>query len=89
MEDQPLSEFDTITVGGGAMTAAAPDFDPMLLSVLSSRFGAILREMSNCVLRASKSGVIKIARRHVLRDPHLRPPAGLHRGVYSGARGGH
>ena len=34
MEDQPLSEFDTITVGGGAMTAAAPDFDPMLLSVL-------------------------------------------------------
>ena len=62
MEDQPLSEFDTITVGGGAMTAAAPDFDPMLLSVLSSRFGAILREMSNCVLRASKSGVIKIAR---------------------------
>ena len=62
MEDQPLSEFDTITVGGGAMTAAPPDFDPMLLSVLSSRFGAILREMSNCVLRASKSGVIKIAR---------------------------
>ena len=62
MEDQPLSEFDTITVGGGAMTAEAPDFDPMLLSVLSSRFGAILREMSNCVLRASKSGVIKIAR---------------------------
>ena len=42
--------------------SAAPDFDPMLLSVLSSRFGAILREMSNCVLRASKSGVIKIAR---------------------------
>lgn len=41
---------------------AAPDFDPMLLAVLSSRFGAILREMSNGVLRASKSGVIKIAR---------------------------
>ena len=39
-----------------------PDFDPMLLAVLSSRFGAILREMSNGVLRASKSGVIKIAR---------------------------
>ena len=42
--------------------SAAPDFDPMLLAVLSSRFGAILREMSNGVLRASKSGVIKIAR---------------------------
>ena len=62
MEDLPYSESDTITVGGGAMSAAAPDFDPMLLSVLSSRFGAILREMSNGVLRASKSGVIKIAR---------------------------
>jgi len=37
-------------------------FDPTLRSVLSSRFSAILREMSNTVLRASKSGVIKIAR---------------------------
>ena len=62
MEDLPYSESDTITVGGDTMSAAAPDFDPMLLSVLSSRFGAILREMSNGVLRASKSGVIKIAR---------------------------
>ncbi|MCY4480986.1 MAG: hydantoinase B/oxoprolinase family protein, partial [Rhodospirillales bacterium] len=62
MEDLPYAASDTITVGGGAMSAAAPDFDPMLLSVLSSRFGAILREMSNGVLRASKSGVIKIAR---------------------------
>ena len=62
MEDLPCPASDTITVGGGTMTAAAPDFDPMLLAVLSSRFGAILREMSNGVLRASKSGVIKIAR---------------------------
>lgn len=37
-------------------------FDSTLRAVLSSRFGAILREMSNTVLRASKSGVIKIAR---------------------------
>ncbi len=41
---------------------ADADFDPMLLAVLSSRFDAILREMSNAVLKASKSGVIKIAR---------------------------
>ena len=62
MDDQPLTDADTIVVGGDAMSEAAPEFDPMLLSVLSSRFGAILREMSNGVLRASKSGVIKIAR---------------------------
>ncbi len=49
----------TTSQGGGG---AAADFDPMLLAVVSSRFGAILREMSNGVLRASKSGVIKIAR---------------------------
>lgn len=36
--------------------------DPVLLAVLSSRLGAILREMTNTVLKASKSGVIKIAR---------------------------
>ena len=62
MDDQPPFASDTITVGGSTGEPAAPDFDPMLLSVLSSRFGAILREMSNGVLRASKSGVIKIAR---------------------------
>ena len=62
MEDQPHFASDTIAVGGSTGEPAAPDFDPMLLSVLSSRFGAILREMSNGVLRASKSGVIKIAR---------------------------
>ena len=44
MEDQSLLEFDTFTVDGGAMTAEPPDLDPMLLSVLSSRFGAILRD---------------------------------------------
>ena len=56
MDDQPPFASDTITVGGSTGEPAAPDFDPMLLSVLSSRFGAILREMSNGVLRASKSG---------------------------------
>ena len=44
------------------MSSENNNFDPTLRSVLSSRFSAILREMSNTVLRASKSGVIKIAR---------------------------
>ena len=42
--------------------SAAPDLDPMLLSVLSSRFGADPARLSDGVLWASKSGVIKIAR---------------------------
>ena len=44
MEDQSLLEFETFTVGGDVRMSAAPDLDPMLLSVLSSRFGAILRD---------------------------------------------
>ena len=74
MDDQPQTTSDTITVGGDVSMAAAPDFDPMLLSVLSSRFGAILREISNGLLRASKSGVIKIARPARLRPSLARIP---------------
>ena len=44
MEDLPYAASDTITVGGDVSMSAAPDLDPMLLSVLSSRFGAILRD---------------------------------------------
>ena len=36
--------------------------DPFLMSVLSSRFEAIIREMTNTVMRASRSAVIKVAR---------------------------
>ena len=89
MEDLPYSESDTITVGGDAMSAAAPDFDPMLLSVLSSRFGAILREDEQRRAARQQVGRHQDRARHVLRHPHLRPPAGLHRGVHPGARGGH
>ena len=36
----------------------AVDFDPILLAVLSRRLEAIIREMSNTVMRASRSAVI-------------------------------
>jgi N-methylhydantoinase B len=36
--------------------------DPFLMSVLSSRLEAIIREMTNTVMRASRSAVIKVAR---------------------------
>ena len=39
-----------------------PDFDPILLAVLSNRFESIIREMSNTVMKASRSSVIKNAR---------------------------
>jgi N-methylhydantoinase B len=52
-----------------SLTAPAPDFeaatrriDPFLMSVLKSRFEAIVREMSLVVMRASRSAVIKNAR---------------------------
>jgi len=38
------------------------DFDPILLAVLSNRFESIIREMSNTVMKASRSSVIKNAR---------------------------
>ncbi len=50
------------------MTREAPskgesaDADPFLLAVLSSRFGAIVREMTNAVIRTSRSSVIKTSR---------------------------
>jgi len=37
-------------------------FDPILMSVLSNRLEAIIREMSNTVMKASRSAVIKNAR---------------------------
>ncbi len=40
----------------------ASDFDPTLLAVLSSRFESIIREMTNTVMKASRSSVIKNAR---------------------------
>ena len=48
-----------------AATAAAPTvetFDPILLSVISSRIELIIREMTNTVMKASRSSVIKNAR---------------------------
>ena len=38
------------------------EIDPFLMSVLSSRFEAIIREMTNTVVKASRSAVIKNAR---------------------------
>lgn len=42
--------------------AKAAGFDPILLAVLSSRFESIIREMTNTVMKASRSSVIKNAR---------------------------
>ena len=41
---------------------ATPKIDPRLMAVLSSRLEAIIREMSNTVMKASRSAVIKNAR---------------------------
>jgi N-methylhydantoinase B len=41
---------------------AAAGFDPILLAVLSNRFESIIREMTNTVMKASRSSVIKNAR---------------------------
>ena len=43
-------------------TASAKSFDPVLLAVLSNRFESIIREMTNTVMKASRSSVIKNAR---------------------------
>ena len=42
--------------------ASSNKIDPVLMTVLSSRFEAIIREMSNTVMKASRSAVIKNAR---------------------------
>lgn len=39
-----------------------PDFDPYLTAILASRVDGIIREMSNTLLRAARSGVISSAR---------------------------
>ena len=36
--------------------------DPFLIAVLSSRFEAIMREMTNTIIRTSRSAIIKSAR---------------------------
>lgn len=46
----------------GGAEPAAPDFDPVLMAVLSSRFEAIIREMVNTVMKASRSSTITNAR---------------------------
>jgi len=46
----------------GARSMSAESFDPILLSVLSSRIESIIREMTNTVMKASRSSVIKNAR---------------------------
>ncbi|GAB2175620.1 hydantoinase B/oxoprolinase family protein [Dongia sp. agr-C8] len=47
---------------GRAASRKASDFDPVLLAVLSNRFESIIREMTNTVMKASRSSVIKNAR---------------------------
>ena len=44
------------------MAAEGGRFDPLLMAVLSRRLEAIIREMSNTVMRASRSAVITNAR---------------------------
>ncbi len=39
-----------------------PEFDPVLLAVLSNRMDAIVREMTNTLLRAARSAVIAMSR---------------------------
>jgi N-methylhydantoinase B len=47
---------------GRAPQAKSAAFDPILLAVLSNRFESIIREMTNTVMKASRSSVIKNAR---------------------------
>ena len=47
---------------GRAPQATSAAFDPILLAVLSNRFESIIREMTNTVMKASRSSVIKNAR---------------------------
>ena len=46
----------------GKRKRSAKGFDPILLAVLSNRFESIIREMTNTVMKASRSSVIKNAR---------------------------
>ena len=47
---------------GRSPQAKSAAFDPILLAVLSNRFESIIREMTNTVMKASRSSVIKNAR---------------------------
>jgi N-methylhydantoinase B len=47
---------------GDAVGGKPTEFDPILLAVLSNRFESIIREMTNTVMKASRSSVIKNAR---------------------------
>jgi N-methylhydantoinase B len=50
------------TVQAGPATASAPDRDGAQLAVLSHRFEAIVRRMSNTLARSGRSGVLNTAR---------------------------
>src|SRR5215471_6327101 len=51
------------SMGGPKVTGRTVEtFDPILLSVISSRIESIIREMTNTVMKASRSSVIKNAR---------------------------
>jgi N-methylhydantoinase B len=45
-----------------AVPAETDQFDPVLLAVLANRFEAIVREMSNTLLRSGRSAVLSMAR---------------------------
>ena len=44
------------------MSEPTPAFDPVMLAVLSNRMDAIVREMTNTLLRAARSAVIAMSR---------------------------
>jgi N-methylhydantoinase B len=48
--------------GSTPSRAAEGDFDPILLAVLSNRFEAIVREMTNTLFRTGRSSVLNMAR---------------------------
>ena len=59
MFDQDLS---TRTVTNSDLDSAPPKFDPFLISVLSARLSATVRDMNSTLVRTSRSSVIKNAR---------------------------
>lgn len=42
--------------------SASPDFDPLLMAVLGNRFNAIVREMTNTLLKTARSAVLATVR---------------------------
>src|SRR5258706_11891433 len=62
-EPLPMSLATSVSVEpASARSLSAESFDPILLSVLSSRIESIIREMTNTVMKASRSSVMKNAR---------------------------